>query len=62
MIPSLTGPQTYRLIQYVSRILAWSYGRRGLVEAAARFNALKGALGMGRKSECPSVAKFPVLR
>ncbi|KAL1405449.1 Peroxisomal membrane protein PMP27 [Vanrija albida] len=39
----------YRLIQYVSRILAWSFARSGAPDLAARFDGLKGALGMGRK-------------
>lgn len=41
--------KAYRLIQYVSRILAWSFARHGHIDAATRFDALKSGLGMGRK-------------
>ena len=41
--------KTYRLIQYVSRILAWSFQRHGAIELASRFDALKAGLGSGRK-------------
>ncbi|TXT07165.1 hypothetical protein VHUM_03335 [Vanrija humicola] len=39
----------YRLIQYVSRILAWAFARSGATDLASRFDGLKSALGMGRK-------------
>jgi len=39
------------LIQYTSRLLAWSLARHGAPELAARFDALKAALGSGRKRE-----------
>lgn len=41
--------KTYRLIQYFSRFLAFHLVARGNVDLAARFNALKSALGSGRK-------------
>jgi len=41
--------KTYRTIQYFSRFLAWYLLRSGNKVDAARFNALKSALGSGRK-------------
>jgi len=41
--------KTYRLIQYFSRFLAFHLIARGNADLAARFNALKSALGSGRK-------------
>jgi len=41
--------KTYRLIQYFSRFIAFHLIARGNVDLAARFNALKSALGSGRK-------------
>ncbi|WWD02910.1 hypothetical protein V865_000952 [Kwoniella europaea PYCC6329] len=41
--------KAYRLIQYLSRLIAWSLLRRGNVEAAARWEGLKNGLATGRK-------------
>ncbi|KAF8323253.1 peroxisomal biogenesis factor [Clavulina sp. PMI_390] len=41
--------KTYRLIQYFSRFIAFHLIARGQTDLAARFNALKSALGSGRK-------------
>jgi len=41
--------KTYRTVQYFSRFLAWYLLSRGHKDAAARWNALKSALGSGRK-------------
>lgn len=41
--------KTYRLIQYFSRFLAFHLIASGKEDLAARFNALKSALGSGRK-------------
>jgi len=41
--------KTYRTIQYFSRFLAWFLISRGYKESAARWNALKSTLAMGRK-------------
>lgn len=41
--------KTYRLVQYFSRFLAWYFLLLGRKEQAARYNALKSALGSGRK-------------
>ncbi|GHJ83635.1 hypothetical protein NliqN6_0037 [Naganishia liquefaciens] len=44
--------KTYRLIQYLARLVAWSLLRSGGVEAkdaAARWNGLKAGLASGRK-------------
>ncbi|ORY34047.1 peroxisomal biogenesis factor 11 [Naematelia encephala] len=39
----------YRLIQYLARLIAWSYLRRGAVEAADRWDGLKNGLANGRR-------------
>nr|XP_019010901.1 uncharacterized protein I206_04205 [Kwoniella pini CBS 10737]OCF49682.1 hypothetical protein I206_04205 [Kwoniella pini CBS 10737] len=41
--------KAYRLIQYVSRLLAWFLLRRGDVEAAARWEGLKNGLASARR-------------
>jgi len=41
--------KTYRLIQYFSRFLAFHLVAHGNTDLATRFNALKSALGSGRK-------------
>jgi len=41
--------KTYRTVQYFSRFLAWWLISRGYKERAAKWNALKSALGSGRK-------------
>jgi peroxin-11B len=46
---TLGRDKTYRTIQYFSRFLAWFLISRGYKENAARWNALKSALGLGRK-------------
>ncbi|BEJ16585.1 hypothetical protein CspHIS471_0511900 [Cutaneotrichosporon sp. HIS471] len=46
---TLGRDKLYRLIQYVSRVIAWSLARNGHVDLASRFDGLKGALGQARK-------------
>jgi peroxin-11B len=46
---TLGRDKVYRLIQYVSRVIAWSAARNGHIDLASRFDALKGALGQARK-------------
>jgi len=46
---TLGRDKTYRTIQYFSRFLAWFLISRGYKERAVRWNALKSALGLGRK-------------
>jgi len=41
--------KTYRTVQYFSRFLAWYLIRLGYKEDALKWNALKSALGTGRK-------------
>ncbi|KAG8905620.1 Peroxisomal membrane protein PMP27 [Tulasnella sp. 403] len=41
--------KTYRGIQYFARFYAWYCLRRGYLDQAARWNALKAALALGRK-------------
>ncbi|KAK4687863.1 hypothetical protein P7C73_g2258, partial [Tremellales sp. Uapishka_1] len=41
--------QTYRLIQYLARLISWSLLRRGSIDAAARWDGLKLGLAGGRK-------------
>nr|XP_018263134.1 uncharacterized protein I303_04626 [Kwoniella dejecticola CBS 10117]OBR85292.1 hypothetical protein I303_04626 [Kwoniella dejecticola CBS 10117] len=41
--------KAYRLIQYLSRLIAWSLLRRGDVEAAARWEGLKNGLATARR-------------
>lgn len=46
--------QLYRTVQYFSRFLAWFLLSRGKKVEAARWTALKGHLGIGRKRKaCP---------
>jgi len=47
-------PQVYRLVQYVSRLIAWYILRSGGLmakETAMRWDGLKSGLASGRKSE-----------
>ncbi|WWD17340.1 hypothetical protein CI109_101781 [Kwoniella shandongensis] len=41
--------KAYRLIQYLSRLIAWSLLRRGNVDAAARWEGLKNGFATGRR-------------
>ncbi|WVQ82387.1 hypothetical protein IAT38_004515 [Cryptococcus sp. DSM 104549] len=41
--------KVYRLIQYLSRLIAWSLLRRGKVDTAARWEGLKNGIAQGRK-------------
>ncbi|KAL7421791.1 Peroxisomal membrane protein PMP27 [Cryptotrichosporon argae] len=41
--------KVYRLIQYLSRFIAWSLIRNGQSDVAARWDGLKNGLGGGRK-------------
>ncbi|KZP12064.1 peroxisomal biogenesis factor 11 [Athelia psychrophila] len=41
--------KTYRTVQNISRLLAWYLINKGHKERAAKWNALKSALGSGRK-------------
>ncbi|WVR06994.1 hypothetical protein IAU60_004032 [Kwoniella sp. DSM 27419] len=41
--------KAYRLIQYIARLLAWSFLKRGNVEAAARWEGLKTGFATGRR-------------
>lgn len=45
--------QVFRLIQYLSRLVAWSLIRRGRIEGGARFNGLKVGLTNVRKGQYP---------
>jgi hypothetical protein len=47
----LSDDKTYRLIQYLARLIAWSLARQGDKDAALRWDGLKGGLASGRKSE-----------
>ena len=46
--------QTYRAVQYFSRFLAWYLLSNGHKIEAARWNALKNHLALGRKCACPN--------
>jgi peroxin-11B len=48
---TLGREKAYRAIQYFSRFLAWFLLRRGKVNEAARWEALKNAMASCRKSE-----------
>ena len=47
-----THKQTYRAVQYFSRFLAWYLLTKGHKLEAARWNALKNHLALGRKCAC----------
>lgn len=47
--PTYISLQTYRAIQYFARFLAWLLLSRGHKIEAARWNALKNHLALGRK-------------
>ncbi|CAD6572398.1 MAG: Peroxisomal membrane protein PMP27, partial [Tremellales sp. Tagirdzhanova-0007] len=47
---TLGRDKVYRLVQYLARLIAWSFLRRGSIEAADRWDGLKNGLTMGRRA------------
>lgn len=44
--------QVYRLVQYLSRLIAWYLVRRGSIDTADRFIGLRNGLMQARRGVC----------